>query len=494
MIAVRAMVGIDALVVLVALPAMQRGLDASGTDVQWFVSAFLIPYAGFVALGGRIGDSFGHVRFLRMGIVLFIAASVAGAFAESPGWLITARACQGAGAAFVRPNAETVLASQFERRERGRAVGIASSASTLAVGLAPLLGGLLTTTASWRAVFFVNLPLGLVCLAALHVLPPADHAERTPVPWSSAPLLVLGMGGTVFAVSALPEWGIGSAATLGVLCGSLAVALVTVVRELRSENPLIDFRLFALRSFGGSVGMLATLRFSAIGFQVLTVLWVQDVLGLSAVEAGLLVLPLSLPVILCGPLGGLLYDRAGPRTPVVLGGALVFAGTLCAALTVRLESSEWLIGCCATNGVGVGLAVAPLFTEAFNVTPAALRGQAEGVVQTTRELGGALGIAVLGAVFVHVRRTNLAGLIEQDGRIPMSRLPLVERSVGQFVALDRQRLPAGVPADLLPDLKAAVTQAVAAAFFVASSVVLVASVVSAFLLSRAEPEKNTAAD
>ncbi|MEV6314632.1 MFS transporter [Streptomyces sp. NPDC051776] len=338
MIVARAMVGIDALVVLVALPAMQRSLEASGTDLQWFVNAFLLPYAGFVALGGRAGDSFGHVLVLRIGILFFIAASAAGGLAQSTGSLIAARAAQGVGAAFLRPNAEMILASQFGRQERGRAVGVASSASTVFFGLAPLLGGVLTATVTWRAIFFLNLPLGLACLTLVHLLLPTGKVRRNPLPWGSAPLIILGMGGVVFAIVTSRDWGLASAASISLFVGSVILLVAVIIRELRLTEPLIEFRLFALRAFSVDVGMLTAVRFSAIGFQVFTVLWVQDVLGFSAIKAGLFVLPLTLPIVLCGPLGGILYDRLGPRTPVVMGGTLQAAGTLCAAVTLHYQS------------------------------------------------------------------------------------------------------------------------------------------------------------
>ncbi|MEV6318332.1 MFS transporter [Streptomyces sp. NPDC051776] len=488
MIVARAIIGIDALAVLVALPAMQREFDASPTDLQWFVNAFLLTYAGLVALGGRAGDAVGHLLVLRVGMLLFVAASAAGGLAQSTGWLIASRAAQGAGAALIRPNSETILASQFGQQERGRAVGISGSASTLFMGMAPLIGGLLITTFSWRAIFYINLPLGLACLALARMLLPAGKMRHRPVPWGSAPLIMLGLGGLVFAVMTSREWGWLSPTFISLLAASALILVTVIKRESRLADPLIQVRLFALRNFSADAGLLTAIQFSVLGFQVFFVIWMQDVLGFSAIKSGLFALPIILPVLLCAPLGGALYDRVGSRMPVGAGGMLLAGGLLCAAVTLHYESYSWLVGSSLAVGTGIGILIAPLFTDAFNVTPPELRGQAQGVLETTRGMGAALGLAVMGAVVTHVQGSSLSAVLQRDGRIPISHLHEVERSIGKAVTIQNQaKLPAGIPADLLPELKESVTLAVSASLYLGFGVVFLATLVATLLLPRKVP-------
>ncbi|WP_433456489.1 MFS transporter (plasmid) [Streptomyces sp. CA-142005] len=488
MTAAVAMVAIDALAVLVALPTIQRDLDASPIELQWIVNAFLLPYAGLLVLGGRAGDALGRIRTFRIGVVLFLAASVASGLAGSVGWLIAARAAQGVAAAILRPSADGIAVSQFGRQERGRAEGISTSVATFFYGVAPLVGGVLTATVSWRAIFFLNLPLGVTCLALVRVLLPRVKPKRSPVDWGSAPLLVGGLGCVVLALMESRDWGWASRAVIGLLAGGFLLLAVMVIRELRLAEPLIQVRLFALRSFSVDSGVLAAVRFSFIGFSVFGVIWVQDVLGFSAVQAGLFMLPLTFPTILCAPLGGILYDRLGPRVPVVMGGTLLAGGMLGAAVTLHQQTYFWLLPFWIAVGVGVGTIGVPAFSDAFNSTPHQLRSQTAGALQTTREIGATLGLAVMGMTVTHVQGARLSAVLRHDGRVPVSSLPVVERSIGKAVAAqNRTTLPAGIPADLVPALKQTVTQAVSAAFYLAFAVMVVALSAAAVLLSRQPP-------
>ncbi|WP_181160291.1 MFS transporter [Streptomyces solincola] len=491
MTAARAMVAIDALAVLVALPVLQREFDVPYTDLPWIVNSFLLSYAGLVALGGRAGDALGRVWVFRAGVLVFVAGSVAGGLAQSLGWLLAARVAQGAGAAFLRPTAEAITVAQFGRHERGRAMGIASSVSTFFYGSAPLVGGALTTTFSWRAIFFLTLPVGMACVAAVHMLLPRAERAHAPVDWRSAPLLVGGLGCVLIAVMKARDWAWASPTVLGLLAAGVLLLGTLVRRELRLAEPIIQLRLFALRGFGSGTGVLAAVRFSYIGFSVFSVVWLQDVLGLTAVEAGLLLLPLTLPSVLVGPVGGMLYDRLGAPLPVAVGGALVAGGMTATAVALPHQSYPWLLPLWTAMGVGIGLVSIPAFSEAYNSTPPDLRSQASGVLETTREVCAALGLAVMGMLVAHVQGARILELIRQDGRIPPDRLPEVERSIGRAVASpEGSGLPAGIPADLLPALKEAVTDAVSTGFYTLGAITLLAMLPAVLLLPRRPPGRS----
>ncbi|MFE1804728.1 MFS transporter [Streptomyces sp. NPDC059533] len=466
------MIAIDALVVLVALPTIQRNLGASATGLQWIITAYLLSFACMSTIGGRIGDDLGHERTFRLGTLLFVAASLAAGLAQTEAWLIAARAVQGAGAALLRPASQVIIVKEFPAGERGQAMGISSSVSTLFYGMAPLIGGVLTTAISWRAIFFVNPPLGIAAVA-LARLPLTDSpARREPVDWASAPLLIGGLVCLVLPLTQAHRWGWSSVAVISLFATAAVLPALLVVRGRRVSHPLLHLELFGRRKFTVGTAVVSTVRFAFVGFAVFGVVWLQDVVGMSPFEAGLAVLPLTLPTVVCAPLGGRLHDRLGPRVPLGIGTGLCVAAMLGAAVALHRQEYAWLLTLYTAMGIGMGLSVSPAWTTALGGTAPRMRGRAAGVTQTAREISAALGPAVMGAVVSHLQGGRLGRVLRLDGRVPAGRLEAVEHSVGKAVAATQQgsRLPAGLPADLLPALKGAVTTAVSAAFSVGAAV------------------------
>ncbi|WP_279592266.1 MFS transporter [Streptomyces sp. KS 21] len=483
-----AMIAIDALVVLVALPTIQRNLDASATGAQWVINAYLLSFACMSPLGGRIGDVFGHERAFRYGTVLFVVASIAAGLARSEAWLIAARAAQGAGAAVLRPASQVIIVKEFGRGERGQAMGISSSVSTLLYGMAPLIGGVLTTAFSWRAIFFVNPPLGIGALLLAHLLLTSEPPRRERVDWAGTPLLIGGLVCSVLALMQARYWGWSSAAVISLLAGAAVLMTLLVVRERRRSDPLIHFELFANKEFAVGAAVISTVRFAFVGFAVFGVVWLQDVVGMSPFEAGLAVLPLTLPTVVFAPLGGRLYDRLGPRVPLGIGMSLCVGALLCAAVELHRQDYGWLVPFYCVMGIGVGLCISPAWITALNGTATRMRGSAAGLLQTTREISAALGLAVMGAIVANVQGARLSQILRRDGRMPADRFDQVERSIGKTVAATQQGspLPAGIPADLVPALKAAVTTAVSAAFYAGAAVLVTAAAAVALLPGKAE--------
>ncbi|RSS58354.1 MFS transporter, partial [Streptomyces sp. WAC06614] len=446
------MIAIDALVVLVALPTIQRSLDASTVGLQWIITAYLLSFAGTSAIGGRIGDVLGHERTFRYGTLLFVAASLAAGLARSEAWLIAARAAQGVGAALLRPASQVIIVNEFGRGERGRAMGISSSVSTLFYGMAPLIGGVLTTAVSWRAIFFVNPPLGLAAVVLARRLLTEGPRRREPVDWPSAPLLIGGLVCVVLALTQARYWGWTSPAVVSLLAGGVVLLTLLVVRGRRVPQPLLHLELFRSREFAVGTAVVSTVRFAFVGFAVFGVVWLQDVIGLSAFEAGLAVLPLTLPTLVCAPLGGRLYDRVGPRVPLGVGMGLCVAALFGTATALHLQNYVWLLFLYCAMGIGMGLCVSPAWNTALGGTAPHMRGHAAGVTQTAREISAALGLAVMGAVVSYVQGARLGEILRQDGRLPAARFAWVERSIGKAVTATQQGspLPAGLPADLVP--------------------------------------------
>jgi MFS family permease len=264
------MIMIDQTVVSVALPTMQRDLHLSSTGAQWVVNVYILLLAMLVVVGGRLGDLFGPERMFRLGVGLFVGASIACGLAQSEVWIIAARGLQGAGAAMMVPATGAILTNTFAPRERGRAMGIYSGSSMVFLAIGPLVGGLLTQALSWRAVFFINLPIGLLTLAVAHLTIP--HSEASGVRTGSF------------------DWRGGTAVIVAL--GSLAL--------LSKGNFAIDNVV------------LAAIQFALVGVLVFGAIWVQTVLGFGPILAGLSLLPLTVTLLLAAPGAGRLYDRHGP--------------------------------------------------------------------------------------------------------------------------------------------------------------------------------------
>ena len=392
------MIMIDQTVVSVALPTMERDLGLSQSGVQWVVNAYLLVLAVLVALGGRAGDLFRPERVFRIGLTLFVLASAACGFANGEAWIIAARALQGVGAAFMIPATGSIVINAFAPRERGRAMGIYAGTSMVFLALGPLVGGLLTQGVSWRAVFFLNLPIGLVTLLAARMTLPRTRPQEGSIDWLGSALLIAGVGSLVLALMQGEAWGWNSAVIVGLFAAFALLTPVFIWWELRCVDPLVRLPLFARGNFAIDNGVLAGVQFALVGVSVFGAIWVQNALGYGPIEAGLSLLPLTLPLLVVAPLAGRLYDRTGPRV-LLSGGALLLAASLAwLAATLSQLSYPWLIPGYVGMGIALGLAISPATTDALGIAAPADRSQASGVTQMMRQIGGAIGLAVLGAI------------------------------------------------------------------------------------------------
>jgi EmrB/QacA subfamily drug resistance transporter len=317
------MVLIDETVVSVALPTIQRDLDTSQTGLQWVVNAYLLALAAFVAVGGRLAEMFGPGRVFRIGAVVFLAASAACGFAPTEAALIAARAVQGVGAALMIPPSGAIVVNAFGVSERGRAMGIYAGVSMIFLALGPLLGGVLTEGWTWRAVFWINLPVGLAMLALAHVSLPRDEREDARLDWGGALTLVPALVMTVLALMQAQTWGWESPATLGLLAAGAVLLVAFVLVERRARAPLIALGLFTSRNFSVDNSVLALVQFALTGLTVFGAIYVQDLLGFGPIAAGLSLLPLTVPLLLLAPRAGRVYDRIGPRLLVGAGAGLL---------------------------------------------------------------------------------------------------------------------------------------------------------------------------
>lgn len=412
------MIMLDQTVVSVALPAMSKELPLSPTGQQWVVNAYVLATAALVALGGKLGDRFGGVTTFRIGVTIFFVASLAcgmaphGTWGEP--WLIAARVLQGAGGALMMPASAAIVVNAFPAASRGRAMAVYAGISQVFLAVGPLVGGVLTDTVSWRAVFYLNVPVGLAALVLVQIAKPDNTRTRgAGIDVRSVLLLVVGMAATVLGVQQASRWGWSSPATLLCIGGGVALTTVFVLIQLRTETPLVDVRLFARPAFSGNAVVLAFVQFGLLAVVLYGSLYLQDVLGLDPTAAGLGVLPMILPVTVAAQLGGRWYDRSGVRAPVLTG--LGFAAVGVAAWAAALPFLDYVLQVpgMVLTGFGIGLVMSPANTDALGRASRRERSQASGLVQTVRQLGGTLGVAVIGAVVLGLEKEGAAGPTQQ---------------------------------------------------------------------------------
>jgi EmrB/QacA subfamily drug resistance transporter len=392
-------VGMDVTIVNVALPSIQSDLDASVSALQWTTAAYTVVLASLLMLGGSTADRLGRARVFKFGLGLFTAASLACSLAPSAGWLIAFRILQGVAGAMLNPVAMSIIRNTFEDpRERAQAIGIWAAVVGISMALGPVLGGVLVGL-SWRAVFLVNIPIGLAAILLTARFVPESRAPRPrrPDPVGQG-LVILMLASLTSAIIEGPSAGWGSPWILA-LGATAALALGALVRyELRRVDPLIELRFFASRPFSAAT-VIAVAAFTAFGgFLFLNTLYLQDVRGLSPISAGLCTLPLAAMTVLCGPLSGRVVGARGVRGPLVVGGLGLGVGSLMLVSLDADTSLGWLLAAYTVFGLGFGAVNPPITNTAVSGMPPSQAGVAAAVATTSRQVGLTLGVAAIGAV------------------------------------------------------------------------------------------------
>jgi len=395
------LVGIDNTIVNVALPTIGRELDASTSDLQWVVDAYTLVFATLLLLAGHLGDRFGRRRILLAGLVVFALTSIAASFATGISGLVAGRAAMGVGAAMIYPATLALLIAQFpDRRERATAIGIWAGVSGLSVALGPVAGGLLVEHFSWSAVFLVNVPVVLIALVAIGRL---VGESRDPHPGRFDPFgavgSMVGIGLLVWTIIEAPANGWGSAATIGGLFGSMAALAAFVWWEIRRTDPLFDVTLFANARFSAASGAIAAAFFGLFGFIFLITQYFQIVRGYGVLEAGVATLPFALVTGALSPIAIALMKRWGTTAIVTSGLILMSAGFVLAA-GADLDSAYWgrIIASMCLMAAGLALTSGPATEAIMGALPPKRTGAGSAVNDTTREIGGTLGVAVVGSV------------------------------------------------------------------------------------------------
>jgi EmrB/QacA subfamily drug resistance transporter len=414
---------LDVSIVTVALPTIQADLHGQLSDLQWAVDAYTLPFAALMLTAGTLGDRFGRKRLFLAGLVLFLLGSLLCGLASTFGWFLFGRVVQGIGGAALSPGSLSVLAAAFPNpRSRAQAIGVWAGVSGMALGIGPLIGGWLIQVSSWPAIFFVNLPVGVVALAlGWRGLSESrnPNAQRIDLPGQ---LLVT--GGLTCLIMALIEsssQGWTSPLIISLFIGSAVCFAVFLLVEARVREPMLPLGLFANRVFSVANVAALVVGFAMMGTIFFIVQYLQDVQGYTAFESGLRTLPASVGIFAASPFAGMLASRLGPRLPIVLG-ALLAGSMLFLSMTLEPDSSYasiwWIFG---LVGVGFGLMVSPLTAAVLSVTPPTRAGLGSSMVNTSRQVGITLGIAVLGAVVLQQFSGNITSQLTQRGvPVPIS--------------------------------------------------------------------------
>ena len=399
------MVVLDATIVNVALPHIQQALGFSGSGLEWVVNAYAVTFGGLLLLGGRAGDILGRRRVFIFGLLLFSAASLLGGFATSQAWLLTARAVQGVGGAVIAPTALALITTNFpEGQPRNRAFGVyaAMSGGGSAVGL--LLGGVLTTYVSWRWVLFVNVPIGIgVAAAAPRVL---NESLRRPgridvagaiTGTGGVALLVYGLSKAATGADGISHWG--DAQVLASLTASVVLLVSFVLIEMRSSRPLLPMRVLADRNRSGSYLIMLCIGTAIFGLFFFLTLFMQTVLGYSAIQSGIAYLPFAVGIVIASALASQLVPRIGARPLILAGSAALAGGTFWfSRLTEHSGYSGQLLGPMLVTSFGLGLVFVPLSLVALHNVAEQDSGVASSLLNAGQQVGGAIGLALLGTV------------------------------------------------------------------------------------------------
>jgi EmrB/QacA subfamily drug resistance transporter len=410
---------LDITIVNVALPDIQRALHSSFSDLQWIVDAYALTLAAFLLTGGSLADMYGRRLLYLIGLAIFTSASVLCGFAVNTLMLQLSRGLQGVGGAIMFAVSLALLADAFRGKDRGTAFGVWGAVTGLAVAIGPLLGGLLTSGISWRWIFFVNAPIGVLAVIITTMRVAESRAQQASRPdWAGFSLFTVALASLVYGLIRSNEKSFTDSVVLACFAAAAVLLIAFVILELRTANPMFDLNLFRLPTFSG--GLVAAFGLSASIFSMLLylVLYLQDILGYSALGTGVRLMVISGGILLTATLSGRLTSRVPVRWLIGPGLLLVGAGLL---LMRGLDaSSGWthLIPGMIVSGLAVGLVNPPLASTAVGVVQPQRAGMASGINSTFRQVGIATGIALLGTLFSNkVRDEVLAAM----GRYPACR-------------------------------------------------------------------------
>jgi EmrB/QacA subfamily drug resistance transporter len=441
---------IDQTIVAIAAPQIQRELGLSSTGMQWAINAYLLSLASFFAFGGRLADTLGHKKMVVLGVIVFAGSSAmcgltpAGSAAEA--WIVTFRLIQGLGGAIMFPAALAIVVQTFALHERGRALALFFGIAGGLTAIGPILGGFLTQW-TWRAIFWVNIPVAIVALVLIAVSKPTTSYQSARIDYRGLVLIVGGVGLSVLGFQQSSIWGWGNAATGACIAAGVILLIAFYFVELRTPVPLMDVRIFRIHAFRMENLVLGIAMLAFVPLFFFASEYAQIALGESASQTGLYILYFFLGFAGASQIGGRMLDRIGAKRPVVLGCALAAVGFYLWAGRVTELKLGPQIWCIVVAGAGMGLMLTPASTDAVNRASRLSYGEATGITQTVRNYAASLGLAILGTILVSELRSRVTSSLVTKGlptahaasearRIAESQAGAAAGTIPHFIRLD----------------------------------------------------------
>ena len=479
-------IGLDNTVLNVALPTLQRTFQATAADLQWMVDAYVLVFAGLLLTMGALGDRFGRARLLQLGLVVFAVASIAATFSTEAVHLIVARIAMGVGGAMIMPSTLSIIANVFPPEERLRAITIWAGVSGLGVGLGPFVGGLLIETFDWSAVFLLNVPIAILALLlGLAFVPESRDPSGAPLDIPGAVLSIGAVSALVYGIIEAPATGWTDPAILGSFAAALVLGASFAWRETHTDAPMLDLALFRDRRFAAGAGAISLTFFALFGVIFGLTQYLQFILGKTPLEAGALMLALALGI----PIGARISLKAGEHVGVgrAMGVALVLIALILLSLTRWTPDTDQLVVAGTLFALAACLAnvMAPATGTVMSAVPEAKAGVGSAMNDLLRQLGGALGVAVIGSVMNTIYRDHVADAL---AGLPPAATDAAGDSVGAAVAIAAQLGAAGDA--LATTAKAAFVDGLGAAAIVAAIV----AVATAIFVLRVMPARERVAD
>jgi EmrB/QacA subfamily drug resistance transporter len=478
------MVVVGNTVLNVALPTLVRDLGATSSQLQWMVDSYALVFAGLLLTAGALGDRFGRKGALIIGLLIFGGASLASTFADTADHLVITRAVMGLGAAFVMPATLSILTSVFPPEQRARAIAVWAGFAGAGAAIGPVAAGWLLERFYWGSVFFLNVPIVLLALIAGRWLVPTSRDDsHVALDLKGAALSIVGLGALLYGIIEAPNYGWTDPVVVGAFLVAAVVLAAFITWELRSAHPMLDLSFFKNPRFTAASVAIMLVFFAMFGTFFLLTQYLQVVRGYSPLGAGLRTLPMAMTMMVMAPLSARFVERFGARNVVTAGLTIVSFGLLLASLLGTTTPYTWLAGVLVVLSIGMSITMAPATASIMTSLPLRKAGVGSAWNDTTRELGGALGVAVLGSVMSSQYSSSLAGDLRE---VPVSVGRVAESSVGAAVQVSAQ-LPTAVGDALSAAAKSAFMEAMGLALVVAAGVALLAAAAVRRYLPSAAP-------
>ncbi len=495
------MIMLDNTVVNVALPSIQRAFNPSAESLEWTINAYVLTFAVLILTGGKLGDRFGRRKLFIVGLGVFTLASAMCALAQSDNQLIAFRAFQGVGGAIMNPLTLSILVAAFPRKQLPTAIGIWAGISGLGLAIGPLLGGYLVDHAGWSYVFWINIPVGIVAVvAALLFVDESRDPTTTSIDLLGTVLITGSLFALVFGLIKTGTHSFGSPLILELLIASVVLFVAFLVWESRTLNPMIPLEFFRVRMFSISVVVVILVGFAMFGSIYFLSLYFQNVQSLNALQSGLRSLPLTAMIVICAPIAGRVNGRYGPRWLMVLGMAFASIGMFGLSRLGVSTSYNAIWPFYMLLGAGISLTMPSVSSAAMGSVDPRKAGIASGVVNAGRQVGGSVGLAVLGAVAAAVSADHWrATLTSAQTRGPLNSdrvLQAVQSANGtRLVAgLQKAGFPLGDATAFRHDISASFVSGLDRAMFVGGSLTLIAGVAAAVGLHGLRVAQHTPAE